>query len=45
MRRASAELLRWTHTVDEALDVLEAELAAGAPGPDLDAAELLEAEP
>jgi uncharacterized protein (TIGR00730 family) len=45
MRPASADLLRWAHTVDEAFDLLEDELRAGTPELDPDAAELLEAEP
>jgi uncharacterized protein (TIGR00730 family) len=45
MRPASAELLRWAHTVDEALDLLEDELRAGTPDLDPNPAELLEAEP
>jgi hypothetical protein len=44
MRPASAELLRWAHTVDEAFDLLEDELRAGTPDLDPNAAELLEAE-
>jgi uncharacterized protein (TIGR00730 family) len=45
MRPASAELLRWAHTVDEAFDLLEDELRVGTPDLAPDAAELLEAEP
>jgi hypothetical protein len=45
MRPASAELLRWAHTVDEALDLLEDELRAGTPDLEPNPAELLEAEP
>lgn len=45
MRPASAELLRWAHTVEEAFDLLEGELRAGTPDLEPDAAELLEAEP
>jgi uncharacterized protein (TIGR00730 family) len=44
MRPASAELLRWAHTVDEAFDLLEDELRAGTPDLDPNPAELLEAE-
>jgi uncharacterized protein (TIGR00730 family) len=45
MRPASAELLRWTDTVDAAFDLLEDELRMGAPTLEPDAAELLESEP
>jgi uncharacterized protein (TIGR00730 family) len=45
LRPASAELLRWAHTVEEAFDLVEDELRAGTPEVAADPAELLEAEP
>jgi uncharacterized protein (TIGR00730 family) len=45
MRPASADLLRWARTVEEAFDFLDDELRTGAATVDPNAAELLEAEP
>lgn len=45
LRAEAAELLHWTTSVDQALDLIAVELRSAPRGPAPDAAELMEAEP